>query len=81
MTLEEMAQLYQDTGVYLPEARKAESDYIESRMQDIKLKYRDYVNGEEFLLDEYPMTLSTFVDIEIGHWQARNGFYRSFNDS
>jgi len=75
-TLKKLAKHYQETGEYLPEAQRAEDEYIKSIMPKILEKYEKY--KKEINICESEMALETMIDIEIGLWQADNGFYATW---
>lgn len=80
MTIEELAKHYQETGEYLPEAKALEEEFVESHQLDFIQRFREYVNSPEFVLDDFKLSFDNFVDMEIGSWQAKHGFYRSFDE-
>lgn len=74
MTIQELAKHYQETGEYLPEAQEMEKDYILSVMSKIESDYEIYTTSEDYEKDAYPLSFENFIDMEIGMWQAHNGF-------
>lgn len=60
------AFIYRATGWYSPCARLAEYKYIKS-----------YIFSDKFLKIK-KSDIVLWIDIEIGYWQARNGFVRPF---
>jgi hypothetical protein len=79
MEIEELVKHYQETGEYLPEAEKLENEHIRSNLNKLKEGYREYVNSQDFMNDDYPYNFNTWIDIAIGSWQAKVGFTRSFD--
>ena len=64
------ALLYRLTGWYSPFARLAEYEHIKNSMCTIAGRYKTPMNDIE---------LVNHVKIEIGLWQAKNGFTRKLN--
>lgn len=68
MILKLHAFIYRLTGYYSNYAKLAEYDHILSKLYDIEGHLRHPEND---------MSLDNWVGIEIGTWQAHNGFYTS----
>ena len=77
-TLKSLASHYRKTGEYLPEAEALEEIYIMSIADEIEHKHQSYIESPEFFTDEFPLSLENRINIEIGIWQANNGFVRPF---
>lgn len=74
-TLKKLAKHYQETGEYLPEAEALEEIHIMSIAEKIESRFWD---GE--LMNE-PISLENLISIEIGHWQADNGFVQPWKET
>lgn len=75
-TLKKLAKHYQESGEYLPEAKSLEEMYIMSIADKIEEKYtkiKDTFESDIIHLDD-------LIDIEIGHWQANNGFFMNWKE-
>jgi len=66
------AWIYRLTGWYSPFARLAEYKHLKSRFSKIDKQYNDPEND---------MSFDDLVGLEIGLWQANNGFHRRFKTS
>lgn len=74
-TLKSLASHYRKTGEYLPEAKALEEIHLMTIAERIETKY----NKLKLDFTSDLLELDDLLDIEIGHWQADNGFVRPFN--
>ena len=77
VTLQELSEHYRNTGEFLPEAESLLEIHLMSIADRIQKKYDNYIeycNNNNHLPEE---TLDLMIDIEIGYWQAENGFVSS----
>lgn len=76
MTLQELAKHYQETGEYLPEAEALEEIHLMSLAERIQKKYDDYIEYCNFINHLPEETLDLMIELEVGYWQADNGFIK-----
>lgn len=63
------AFIYRLTGWYSPYAHIAEYGFVRQNLQEFL---------DTYLNDEMDMSFKTIVDLNIGYWQAKHGFYRKY---
>lgn len=69
--LYELGKKYQKTGIYPAKAVKAEYDYV---MENSDKLLKDYIR---YAIND--MSFRDYIGIQIGLWQIKYGFYRSYN--
>lgn len=80
MTLKQMGKHYQKTGEFLPSARKAEREYVKKNIYKWYLFWKDNMNFIPNLKPEEYIPFEEFIGVQIGLWECRHGFTRSYKD-
>lgn len=75
MLLKFWAFIYRLTGYYSDYANLQCHRFIMNKLPEI---YQMAKKEEALSNDPYPLSFEDFLSIEIGSWQAANGFYRRF---
>ena len=70
-TIEECVKIYQETGVYIPEASVYENEYLLQNIQDI---YEEYI--EEFNKDSPEFAIHVLQ--RLADWQLDIGFGKDY---
>jgi hypothetical protein len=77
MWLKVLAWLYRTFGWYSPMAELLEYRMLETRWNEIEAGYRRGLVTKNTIYSG--MSLRNAIGLEIGMWQATNGFHRPFN--
>jgi len=76
-TVKQLAAHYRKTGEYLPEAMKLESEYVRDNVDTWVKDWIVATLESTRRFNDWTTSFSNYMSIEIGSWQAANGFVRS----